>query len=114
PETDREGASPYPSAVGLAVVAWGRLPPAGSSSSVVLVDTVGLGLAGRGTKGSAHPGLRVVRGGGGRGPPRPRQIGGAGRGGPRLPSPDRRAVAECRGLASPRVARPSIREVAWP
>src|SRR5512132_4409153 len=37
---------PYPSPVGLAVVVSGRLPPAGYSSSVVLVDTVGLGWLG--------------------------------------------------------------------
>jgi hypothetical protein len=62
--------------VGLAVVASGRLPPAGSSSSVVLVDTVGAGLAGRGTKGSAPPGRRVVGGRAGLAPPdQPRSAG---------------------------------------
>jgi hypothetical protein len=54
---------PYPSPVGLAVVASGRLPPAGSSSLVALVDTVGAGLAGRGPKGSAPPGPMRCRAG---------------------------------------------------
>jgi hypothetical protein len=77
-------ASPYPSPVGLAMVASGRLPPAGSSSRVVLVDRVGLGWLGpTGTDAwsARHP---------------PGQ-------------PDRRAGRGVQGPpASPRAARPSI------
>jgi hypothetical protein len=64
------GLFPYPSranasrprrtACRLAAVVLGRLTPAGSSARVVLVDTVAAGLAGRGPKGSAPPGRRVV------------------------------------------------------
>jgi hypothetical protein len=92
-------ASPYPSPVGLAVVASGRLPPAGSSSHVVLVAVVGLGWLGVARRlsptGPTH-GRRPDRAG----PARPAQIGAQ--------------VAGCR-VPRARAARPSIpaREVAW-
>jgi hypothetical protein len=94
-------ASPYPP-VGLAVVALGRLTPARSSARVVLVDTVGAGLAGRGPKGSAHRGLRVVGGRAGLAPARPAQIGGQVAG-----------VQGSRASAHSAAVDPG-REVAWP
>jgi hypothetical protein len=47
-------ASPYPSPVGLAVVASGRVTPAGSSSRVVLVAVVGLGWLGVARRAQPH------------------------------------------------------------
>jgi hypothetical protein len=84
--------------VGVAVVASDRLPPAGSSSRVVLVDRVGLGWLGMARRARPYRGRCVV----GRASARPAQIDGQ--------------VAGCRGPANPRAARPSIwaREVAWP
>jgi hypothetical protein len=84
----------HTSPVGLAGVASGRLPPAGSSSHVVLVDTDGLGWLGVARRAQPHWADAWSAAG-------PAQIGGQ--------------VAGCTGPASPRVARPSIpaREVAW-
>jgi hypothetical protein len=89
----------YPSPVGLAMVASGRVTPAGSSSRVVLVAVVGLGWLGVARRlsptGPTH-GRRPDRAG----PARPAQIGAQ--------------VAGCR-VPRARAARPSIpaREVAW-